>query len=153
MTSGPKPSVHCVSHTMHTCLVAQCMFCKSVCRMECRCRDGRKDPTKVCVLECQRNMLGMCRQSSALRQRTSPHNGMLSLTTGSPQWQPMLMTCPTSMQTNGPRCSEPAPTTVNQTMKLKSHHNNLSNQLHVRSKMTPSMKKKCFDNVCQHQIR
>ena len=150
MTSGPKPSVLCANHMMHTCLVAQHVFCKSVSRMECRCQDGRKGPTEVCVSECQRNMLGMHHQSSTLRQGTSPHNGILSLMTGSPQSQPTLTTCLTSMQTNGPRCSKPALAMANLTMKLKSHCSNQSNQLHVRSRMTPLMGKECFDNKCQH---
>ena len=152
MTFGPRLSVHCASHTMFTCSVVQCVFCKSVCRMECQHRDGKEGPTKVCMLECQKDMLGMCRQSSILTQATSLHNGILSSMTGSPQSQTTSMTCLNSTQTNGPRCLEPALTTANLTMKSKNHCSNQSNQSLVRSKMTPSMKKKCFNNKCQHQI-
>ena len=153
MIFGPEPSTHCASHTMHMCLVAQCTFCKSACQMECQHQDGRRGLIGACMSECQRNMLGMCRQSSSTsRQGTSPHNGILSSMTGSPQSQPTSMTCPTSIQTNGPRCSEPALTTASLTMKLKNHCSNQSNRLLVRSKMTPLMKKKHFDNKCWHQI-
>ena len=152
MTFGPRLSAHCVSCTMFTCSVVQCMFCKNVHRTECQHQDGRKGPTKACVSECQRDMLGMHHQSSTSRQGTSPHNGILSSMTGSPQSQPTSMTCPTSTQTNGPRCSELAPATANLRMKLKSHCSNQSNQSLVRSRMIPLMRKKCFDNECQHLI-
>ena len=152
MTSGPKPSILHASCMTHTCSVAQCVFCKSVSRMECRHRDGRKDPTKACVLECQRDTRGMHRQSSTLTQATSPHNGILSSKTGSPKSQQTSMTCPTFTQTNGPRCLEPALTTANLTMKSKKHCNNQSNRSLVRSRMIPSMRKKHFDNKCWHPI-
>ena len=152
MISGPEPSSHCASCMMCMCLVVQFTFFKSVCWMECLHPDGRRGPTKVCTWECQRNMPGMCRWSSTSRQGTSPHNGMLSSMTGSPQSQPTSMTCQTSMQTNGPRCLEPALTTTNLTIKSKNHCSNQSNRSLVRSKMTPLMKKKHFDNKCWHQI-
>ena len=152
MTSGPKLSIHCTSHTMCTCLVAQCVFHKSVHQMECQCRDGKEGPTEVCMLECQKDMLGTHRQSSILMQVTSLHNGILSSTTGSPQSQQTSMTHPTFMQTNGPRCSEPALTMANLTMESKKHCSNQSNQLLVRLRMIPLMRKKHFDNKCQHPI-
>ena len=152
MTSGPEPNIHCASCTMFMHLVVQHAFHKSACRTECRHPDGRKDPTEACVQECQRNTPGTHHWHSTLKQGTSPHSGILSLMTGSSQLQPTLTTCLTSTLTNGQRCLEPAPAMVNRTTKLKSHCSSQSNQSHVRLRTTTLMRKKCFDNKCQHQI-
>ena len=50
MTSGPEPSVHHASCTMHMCLAVQFSSFRSACWMECQHPDGRKGPIEgVCV--------------------------------------------------------------------------------------------------------
>ena len=157
MTFGLGPSINHASCTMHMCLVAQFAFFKSICRMECLHPDGRNDPVhsdgrkgpiEACMSECQRNMLVMHHWSSTSKKEMSQHNGMWHLTTDSPQLQPMLTTCQTFMQMNGPRCLEPAPTRVNRMMKLKNPTNNLFRRSEEMLRTIPLMKKKHFDNKC-----
>ena len=142
MTFGPKQSTHCASCMMRTCLVVQCVFSRNDCQMECPHPDGKEDPNKVCMQECLRGMQETHHWSSTSKRGTSPHSGTLHSTTGSLPQPQTLKKCQTSMQMNGPRCSEPAPSTLNLTMKRRNLICNQHNQ------PVGTTKKQHFDRGC-----